>query len=101
MNDLELQNVSKSAIAYLAQAANELATEQNFQAEDEDEMRQWMVLNVEAIVDRARELQNSFVNKLHEHRVTIAKISAAFIWGEVRRSDINHQVNKAINDALC
>jgi hypothetical protein len=100
MNVPELPNVSQSAIAYLMQAATELATEQDFQPTDENEMQQWMTLNSAAIVDRARELQESLFDKFHEHRQTIAKIAAAQIWGEVRRSDINCQVNKATDDAL-
>jgi hypothetical protein len=102
MNVPELPNVSPSAtcqgstsaIAYLLQAATELATEQEFQPADEDEMQQWMTLNSAAIVERARELQESLFDKFHEHRPTIAKIAAAQIWREVRQSDINCQVNK-------
>ena len=63
-------------------------------------MQQWMDLNSAAIVNRAREMQESLFDKFYEHRPTIAKISAAQIWGEVRQSDINCQVNKAIDDAL-
>jgi hypothetical protein len=96
----DFPNVSKSAIAYLLQAATELATEQEFQPADENEMRQWMDCNSAAIVDRARELQKTLFDKFYEHRPTISKISAARIWGEVRRSDINCQINKTIDDVL-
>jgi hypothetical protein len=100
MNIPKFPNVSQSAIAYLIQAATELAIEQDFKPTDENEMQQWMNLKSEAIVDRARELQESLFDKFYEYRATIAKIAAAQIWGDVRRSDINCQVNKAIDDAL-
>ncbi len=79
MNVPELPNVSQSAIAYLMQAATELATEQDFKPADENEMQQWMDRNSAAIVNRARELQESLFDKFHEHRPTIAKIAAAQI----------------------
>jgi hypothetical protein len=100
MNIPEFPNVSPSAIAYLMQAAIELATEQEFQPANEDEMQQWINQNSEAIVDRARKLQEALFDKFSEHRPTIAKIFGAQIWEDVRRSDINCQVNKTIDDAL-
>ncbi len=39
MDILDFPNVSKSAIAYLLQAATEIATEQDFKPADENEMR--------------------------------------------------------------
>jgi hypothetical protein len=35
-------NVSKSAIAYLLQAMEELANEQDFKPDDEAQMKKWM-----------------------------------------------------------
>jgi hypothetical protein len=96
----DFPNVSKSAIAYLLQAATELATEQDFKPADENEMRQWMDRNSAAIIERSQDLQMAFFHKCQEHREPISKMLSASTWGTVRRAEINRQVNKAIDDAL-
>jgi hypothetical protein len=108
MNIPELPNVSQSAtcqgsasaIAYLMQAATELATEQDFQPGDENELRQWMNQNSASIVERARDLQESLFDKFQDNRAAIVEISAAQIWGKVRQHDINSQLNQSLNNAL-
>jgi hypothetical protein len=104
MNVPELPNVSPSAtcqgstsaIAYLLQAATELATEQDFQPTDENEMQQWMDRNSAAIVERARELQEALFDKFHEHRPTIAKIAAALDLG--RSASSGYQLSSQQSD---
>ena len=48
---------SKSAAAYLLQAAIELATEADFEPTSEAQMREWIDRNSHAISERAQELQ--------------------------------------------
>jgi abortive infection bacteriophage resistance protein len=98
----EFPNVSTSAIAYLLQATEELAAEQKFKLDDkgEDEVRNWIKENSQAIAQRAKNLQLERFNKFQANRETICKVVAASIWGKIRTENINIQVNAAIDDAL-
>jgi hypothetical protein len=73
----EFPNVSKSAIAYLLQAMEELANEQDFKPDDEAQMKKWMDENSQAIVQRSQDLQQELFYKFQEHREPILKILAA------------------------
>lgn len=96
----EFPNVSKSAIAYLLQAMEELANEQDFKPDDEAQMKKWMDENSQAIVQWPQDLQQDLFLKFQEHREPIVKILAANMWGKVRRREIDRQVEKGIDDAL-
>jgi hypothetical protein len=78
----------------------ELANEQDFKPDDEAQMKKWMDDNSQAIVKRSQDLQQEFFHKFQENREVIVKVLAARIWGEVRRRDINLQVNQGIDDAF-
>jgi SOS-response transcriptional repressor LexA len=88
----EIPNVSKSAIAYLLQAAVELATEADFEPTSEAQMREWANQNSQAIAERAQELQDKLFIKFYEHRGVINEVISANIWEKMRLSDIDRQV---------
>jgi hypothetical protein len=79
----EIPNVSKSAAAYLLQAAIELATEADFKPTSEAQMREWIDRNSHAIAERAQELQEELLIKFYEHRQLINEAISANIWGKV------------------
>jgi hypothetical protein len=104
----EIPNDSKSAAAYLLQAAIELATETDFEPECEAQMREWIDQNSHAlalaspwrIAERAQELQEKLFVKFSEHRKVINKVISADTWKMLSRSDIDRQVWQEINDVL-
>jgi hypothetical protein len=96
----EFPNVSKSAIAYLLQAMEELANEQDFKPDDEAQMKKWMDENSQAIVQRSQDLQQEFFVKFQEHQEPIVKILAVNMWGKVRRRETDRQLKQYIDDAL-
>lgn len=96
----EIPNVSKSAAAYLLQAAIELATEAAFEPTNEDQMREWANQNSQAIAERAQELQEKLFVKFYEHRKVINKVISADTWKMLSRADIDCQVWQEINDVL-
>ena len=96
----EIPNVTKSAVAYLLQAAIELATEAEFDPTNEDQMREWIDQNSQAIAERAELLQLESFGIMQKHYNAIAKVMSADMWGEVRRADIDRQVRQEIDDAL-
>lgn len=96
----EIPNVSKSAIAYLLQAAIELATEAEFKPTNEDQMREWMNQNSQEIAERAELLQIESFGVMQQHYDAIVKIMGANMWGKIRRADIDRRVNGEIDDAL-
>ncbi len=53
-----------------------------------------------AIIERSQDLQMAFFHKCQEHHEPIAKMLSANIWDAVQRAEIDHKVNKAIDDAL-
>jgi hypothetical protein len=75
----EIPNVSKSAAAYLLQAAIELATEAKFEPTSEAQMREWIDRNSHAIAERAQELQEELFVKFYEHRMVINEVISANI----------------------
>jgi hypothetical protein len=85
----EIPNVSKSAVAYLLQAALELAAEAEFEPTNEDHMREWANQNCQAIAERAELLQLESFSVMQQHYNAIAKIMGADMWGKVRRADID------------
>jgi hypothetical protein len=88
----EIPNGSKSAAAYLLQAAIELATEAEFEPTCEAQMREWANQNSQAIAERAQELQEELFVKFYEHRMVINEVISANIWEKIRLSDIDRQV---------
>lgn len=87
MNIPEIPNVSKSAAAYLLQAAIELATEADFEPTSEAQMRQWIDRNSHAIAERAQELQNELLIKFYEHRQLINEAISTNTWEKVRQHE--------------
>ena len=83
----EIPNVSKSAAAYLLQAAIELATEAKFEPTSEAQMREWIDRNSHAIAERAQELQNELLIKFYEHRQLINEAISTNIWEKVRQHE--------------
>ena len=83
----EIPNVSKSAAAYLLQAAIELATEAKFEPECEAQMREWIDRNSHAIAERAQELQEELFIKFYEHRQLINEAISTNIWEKVRQHE--------------
>ena len=67
----EIPNVSKSAAAYLLQAAIEFATEADFEPTSEAQTHEWIDQNSHAIAERAQELQEELLIKFYEHRQLI------------------------------
>jgi hypothetical protein len=88
----ELPNVSKSAAAYLLQAAIELATEADFEPTSDAQMREWIDRNSQEIAERAQQLQEELLIKFYEHRMVINEVISANIWEKIRLSDIDRQV---------
>jgi hypothetical protein len=91
---------SSSAAAYLIQAATELATEQGFKPTSPDEMKIWLDRNIEAIVERSRNLQQECYETYTRNREPIDKILGARMWGELQKRRIDRQVNRSIDKAL-
>ena len=87
----EIPNVSKSAAAYLLQAAIELATETDFEPTSEAQMREWIDQNSLAIAERAQELPEKLFVKFYEHRKVINEVISTNIWEKVRRADIDSE----------
>ena len=83
----EIPNVSKSAAAYLLQAAIELATEAEFEPTSEAQMREWIDRNSHAIAERAQELQEELLIKFYEHRQLINEVISTNIWEKVRQHE--------------
>lgn len=83
----EIPNVSKSAAAYLLQAAIELATEADFKPTSEAQMREWIDRNSHAIAERAQELQNELLIKFYEHRQLINEAISTNTWEKVRQHE--------------
>jgi hypothetical protein len=83
----EISNVSKSAAAYLLQAAIELATEAKFEPTSEAQMREWIDRNSLAIAERAQELQEELLIKFYEHRQLINEAISTNIWEKVRQHE--------------
>jgi hypothetical protein len=83
----EIPNVSKSAAAYLLQAAVELATEEAFKPTSEAQMREWIDQNSLAIAERAQELQEELLIKFYEHRQLINEAISTNIWEKVRQHE--------------
>jgi hypothetical protein len=100
MNIPEIPNVSKSAAAYLLQAAIELATEADFEPISDAQMREWIDRNSHAlalaspwrIAERAQELQEELLIKFYEHRQLINEAISTNIWEKIGLSDIDRQV---------
>ena len=96
----EIPNVSKSAAAYLLQAAIELATEADFEPECDAQIREWIDRNSHAlalaspwrIAERAQALQEELFDKFCTHHKVIAAIVGADVWEKI------HQVKT--DDAL-
>jgi hypothetical protein len=88
----EIPNVSKSAAAYLLQAAIELATEADFEPTSDAQMREWIDRNSQEIAERAQQLQEELLIKFYEHRMVINEVISANIWEKIRLSDIDRQV---------
>jgi hypothetical protein len=82
----EIPNVSKSAAAYLLQAAIELATEDEFEPTSEAQMREWIDRNSHAIAERAQALQEELFNKFCTHHKVIAAILGADIWEKIHQA---------------
>lgn len=87
MDSPEIPNVSKSAAAYLLQAAIELATEAKFEPTSEAQMREWIDQNSLAIAERAQELQEELLIKFYEHRQLINEAISTNIWEKVRQHE--------------
>ena len=83
----EIPNVSKSAAAYLLQAAIELATEAKFEPTSEAQMREWIDQNSLAIAERAQELQEELLIKFYEHSQLINEAISTNIWEKVRQHE--------------
>ena len=83
----EIPNVSKSAAAYLLQAAIELATEADFEPISDAQMREWIDRNSHAIAERAQELQNELLIKFYEHRQLINEAISTNTWEKVRQHE--------------
>ena len=83
----EIPNVSKSAAAYLLQAAVELASEAAFEPTSEAQMREWIDRNSHAIAERAQELQEELFIKFYEHRQLINEAISTNIWEKVRQHE--------------
>jgi hypothetical protein len=83
----EIPNVSKSAAAYLLQAAIELATEADFEPTSDAQMREWIDRNSYAIAERAQELQEELLIKFYEHRQLINEAISTNIWEKVRQHE--------------
>ena len=86
MNIPEIPNVSKSAAAYLLQAAIELATEADFEPTSEAQMREWIGRNSHAIAERAQALQEELFDKFCTHHKVIAAILGADIWEKIHQA---------------
>ena len=87
MNIPEIPNVSKSAAAYLLQAAIELATEAEFEPTNKEQTREWMNQNTQAIGERAQQLQEELSIKFYEHRQLINEVISTNIWEKVRQHE--------------
>ena len=83
----EISNVSKSAAAYLLQAAIELATEAKFEPTSEAQMHEWIDRNSHAIAERAQELQEELLIKFYEHRQLINEAISTNTWEKVRQHE--------------
>lgn len=91
----EIPNVSKSAAAYLLQAAIELATEAKFEPTSEAQMHEWIDRNSHAlalaspwrIAERAQELQEELLIKFYEHRQLINEAISTNTWEKVRQHE--------------
>ena len=83
----EIPNVSKSAAAYLLQAAIELATEAKFEPTSDAQMHEWIDGNSHAIAERAQELQEELLIKFYEHRQLINEAISTNIWEKVRQHE--------------
>jgi hypothetical protein len=86
MNIPEIPNVSKSAAAYLLQAAIELATEADFEPECDAQIREWIDRNSHAIAERAQALQEELFDKFCTHHKVIAAILGADIWEKIHQA---------------
>jgi hypothetical protein len=92
-------NISKSALVYLEQAMVELIKEQNFQFNDQAELKVWMDENSKAIVERSSDLQMAFFNKVQEHKTEICQVMSAKIWGRIRTAEVERDVQQEITKA--
>ena len=85
---------------YLEEAAIAVASEQGFKPSSEEEMGNWLNINIKEIAQTASDMQFALLEKVQKDRERITKVFCARVWGEIRRRPINWEMNQAINEAL-
>ncbi len=88
MNKLSPE-VSKSALAYLRQAATEIAKEQDFNPVNESELMAWLNSNTATISQRASDLQQDFIAKILANQKAIFPAFSAVTWGHINKAKID------------
>jgi hypothetical protein len=90
--------------AYLTQATKDLIASQGASFASPVEFQEWAFQNMPEIARLAKDLQQKMVYEklLGKPEVLAAagKVLAAQVWGEVRRSEINEQVSRAVYEVL-
>lgn len=87
MNEPTGKDISSSAMAYMSQAAKELAAEIEFSSREQFDF--WLRDNMANIAERASELQQELLVKLQtEAGEKVKEILGVKVWESVRVSDI-------------
>jgi hypothetical protein len=92
--------ISKSAIAYLEQAVQELIQEQDFIPQSKDAVAQWLEQNATNIVARASNLQQDCYDKFLRNQKPISSVLALKIWLDVQRRSLDIIERKSIKRIL-
>jgi hypothetical protein len=88
--------------AYIIQASDIIAKEQQFIPSSEEDTQQWLAANLPAIALKASELQREILDKIQDDNVRekVSGILAAQVWGDVRRSEITQTEEKHYRQIL-
>jgi hypothetical protein len=97
---MTIPEISKSALAYLDLAVQELMKEQGFVPESKDEAAQWLEQNSAAIAQRASNLQQDCYEKFLRNQKPISSIFALKIWLYFQRRKLDEMERKSIEGIL-
>jgi hypothetical protein len=100
MQDLP-KNLPVDAAEYLVSAAEEVANEQGFKPASPEELRVWLKVNTEAVVERAKALQIDLLNKLESPEgKKVKELISIKVWTEIRRRELVRESNAALRKVL-
>lgn len=91
---------SKSALAYMDLAVQQLMVEQDFKPQSEEEASQWLEQNINNIVQRASDLQQDLYQKFLQNQQPISSILGLRIWLSVQRQRLDEIELESIRDIL-